>query len=226
MLVTSAICIAGIGGIAWRIPAREHLRDSLQVGGSTLTLTVAGALVQNSELVLLRSYAQPDEVGLYAAAASIGNTLYVLCAPLYIPAFPRTVTAYAEGKPTWPILRDVLVLIVGVGLLAEFGAILLGGAAAQLVFGPSFNRVGTYLPIYIAKTIALLLLGTVGQYAIALARSQITYVAAGIAFLGPLLVLVFRPEVLVAAVDMFAAAATASAAILGLLALRRGGTRA
>ncbi len=216
LLVISVIAIRSIGGLGWSLPALDLVRGSLRIGGASIALTLAAALIQNLDLVLLRSYAPVDQVGFYAAAASLGNVLFALCAPLYLPAFPRTVSAHSEGKPTLPIVSEIVLLIGGICALAIVGSLVLGGSATQLLFGPTFDGVGVYVPAYLAKVTALLLLGTLSQYALAIGATNVIYVASAIAVLGPGVVFFTHPDPLTTAIVMvgFAAAGALSIALL------------
>jgi O-antigen/teichoic acid export membrane protein len=208
LFVTTGISIKSIGGLGSTVPPLRLDRASLRMGGASVSLTLTVALVQNVDLVLLRSYAPAVEVGLYAAAASLGNVLLALCSPLYLPAFPRTVTAHAEGKPTWPIVSEVLILISLICAVAIVGSIALGGSATQVLFGPTFAGVGQYVPLYLAKVTALLMLGILGQYALAIGATSAIHLASGIAIMGPAIVFFAHPEPLTTALVMIGFAAT------------------
>jgi O-antigen/teichoic acid export membrane protein len=217
LLATYVVALISVGGIGRTIPSWSQARASAGVAMSSLALTLAVALVQNGDLVLLRSYAAPDEVGQYAAAASIGGLVFILCAPIYIPAFPKTVSAHAEGKPTWPILRDVLLLVTAIGVVMIAGSVWLGSSAAQLLFGPAFSGTGTYLPAYISKIVALVVFYVFGQHALAVGDTRPAYIAAMVGVTGPLLVLILHPGPLSTALIMFAAASAAAIVLFLLL---------
>jgi O-antigen/teichoic acid export membrane protein len=184
---------------------------------SSFVLTVATALVQSGDLVLLRSYAAPDEVGQYAAAASIGGLVFALCAPIYMPAFPKTVAAHAGGKPTWPILREVLLVVGAIGICMIAGSALLGASAAEAMFGPAYGGVGTYLPAYISKIVGLVVLGTIGQYALGVGITRPAYYAAAVALSGPLCIALLQPAPLEATLIMLGATCAATALLSILL---------
>jgi O-antigen/teichoic acid export membrane protein len=219
LLATFVICVLSVGGLGRSLPSWQHVRASAGVATSSIALTLSVSLMQNADLVLLRSYGAPDEVGQYAAAASLGGLVFVVCAPIYLPAFPRTVAAHAEGKPTWPILRDVLLIVATIGVVMIAAAALLGTSAGLLMFGPAFGQVGTYLPVYVSKIVALVVLYVVTQYALAVGHTQPAYIAAVVGMLGPVLVAVLHPAALSAALIMLVAA-SAAAIVASLLVYR------
>jgi O-antigen/teichoic acid export membrane protein len=210
LLATCAIALFSIGGIGKSRPAWSQVRDSMGVATSSLALTLSISLMQNADLVLLRSYADPEVVGQYAAAASIGGLVFVFCAPVYLPAFPKTVAAHAEGKPTWPILRDVLLIVATIGVLMVASSAWLGTSAGEVMFGPAFGGVGTYLAAYVSKVVALVFLYVFTQYALAVGYTRPAYIAAAVGLIGPVLVAVLQPAALDTVLTMFGAASAAA----------------
>jgi O-antigen/teichoic acid export membrane protein len=224
LLVTCGIAIKSLGGFERRLMSAHRLRGTWRLAGTSAALVFATALVQNLDLIILRSYAAADDVGFYAAAASLGNVLFALCAPLFLPAFPRTVSAHAEGKSTWPILRDVLVLVGAVCAIAIAGSAWLGTMLAEIMFGPAFGGVGTYLTVYLAKVSALIVLTAVGQYALAVGPDRAVYVSAAVAAIGPVIVVFAHPGPFTAAVIMLCSASAAAAVLAVLLITPRPGS--
>jgi O-antigen/teichoic acid export membrane protein len=217
LLMTIGIGVKSIGGLGRTIPPIRIDRGSLQLGGASASLTLTAALGQNLDLVLLRSYAPPIEVGLYAAAASLGNVLFALSAPLYLPAFPRSVTAHAEGKPTWPIVSEVLLLTGLICAVAVVASIVLGGSVTQILFGPTFSGAGLYVTAYLVKVTALLLFGILSQYALAIGAIGAIYVGSAVANGGPALLLVVHPTPLATALVIAASAAAGAFSIAIIL---------
>jgi O-antigen/teichoic acid export membrane protein len=165
-----AFSITCLGGLAWKPPPVKDVIDAVRTGSAALTLLVGISLLQNGDLVLLRWYGRAEDAGLYAACATIGGLLVTLGTPLFVPAFPRALAAHRSGEPTLPILLFALTPIVVGGISASLASIWLGSTAVGLLFGPAFEGAGLILPVYLAKSTALLAAGVLGQHAIATGR--------------------------------------------------------
>lgn len=184
------------GGLAWQPPPVEHLFDGLKTGFSALSLVAGIALLQNGDLILLRWYAPQLDVGLYAACSSLGNLFVTLSAPLYLPAFPRALRAHRQREPTLPVLLWAVGPILAAGTTATVASIWLGAPIARMLFGPAFEGAGPVLPIYFARTSALVLVGVVGQHAMATGRGSAVHlgVPVGVGGLAAIALLRLDPQ--------------------------------
>jgi O-antigen/teichoic acid export membrane protein len=204
------------GRIGWRLPSVDELAAPGWTAIGTAITTLMVAMLQYSDIILLRSFAPANDVGIYSATAALGNTLFTLAVPLTLPAFPRALAAYNARQPTWPILLRALVPVVLAGIAAVLGAVWLGEDVAVLIFGSPFASVGTLLPVYFAKTTALIVLALIGQHAVAVRRLGALLVTAAVTLLGPTLIAIAEPSLEVTALLSFTIAVAASA-LLGLL---------
>jgi O-antigen/teichoic acid export membrane protein len=216
VIIADAWMLTLIGRIGWRLPSRGQLAGPGWTAVGTVVTTLMVAILQYGDIVLLRWYAPAKEVGIYSAAAAVGNTLFTLVLPLTLPAFPRALAAYQSGHPTWPILLKALIPVVFAGLATVGGAVLFGEAVGVLIFGVPFVAVGALLPVYFAKTTALVALALIGQHTVAVERMGALVVAAVLTLGGPFLLSVVQPVPQTAALINFAFAAVA-ASVLGLL---------
>jgi O-antigen/teichoic acid export membrane protein len=166
-VAANALALRAIGGI--RVGSIRWLlgRDVAHVTGDWALLTLVGGLLQNLDLVLLRHYASAEDVGWYAAGGAVANLLFTLASPIYSPAYPRMVAAHERGRSTLPLLLATLLPLVGGGVLASIVAVWLATPINLLLFGTGFAGSAQYWPVLLAKTTALLMLLTFGQYAIA-----------------------------------------------------------
>jgi O-antigen/teichoic acid export membrane protein len=192
-LAAIGLGIAMLGGVAWRMPHVHETRAGLRTGFATMSLLAGIALLQTGDLVLLRTYAPPDDAGLYAACASLGLLFVTATAPLYLPAFPRALGAYREQGDTRSILIGVLAPIAAAGVAAILLSVWLGDLVVVLVFGASFAAAGPILPIYMAKIVALVIAGVLGQHAVATGRALAVHVVPLPALLGLAALVVIRP---------------------------------
>jgi O-antigen/teichoic acid export membrane protein len=189
-----AFSVLRAGGLAWQRPPMQDLVDGLRTGLSAVSLVAGVALLQNGDLILLRWYGHPDDAGLYAACTSLGNLFVTLSAPLYVPAFPRALAAHRQGQPTHVILLSGIAPILAAGILATVGSIWLGPLTVGTLLGPAFEAAGRVLPIYLAKTTALVMVGVLGQHAMATGRGSALHVAVPVALGGLTILGVLRPD--------------------------------
>jgi O-antigen/teichoic acid export membrane protein len=194
ILMATAIAIRLSGGLVWRAHAPTMTRHLATIGGGSIVLTLIVALLQNTDLVLLRTYAQPDTVGWYAGAASLGNVGFTVAAPLYLPLYSRVRGARLAGNASAHLLVGTLFPILVGGAVASFVAGAVGLNVAGLLLGGSLQGAGMYLPLYLAKVTAVVTLFVFGQYALATDRPRAVAVSAvpGLASLGAFFLL--RPE--------------------------------
>jgi O-antigen/teichoic acid export membrane protein len=189
-----ALSIRLLGGLTWRAPPVSDLVHATTTGASAFMLVVSVSLLQHGDLLLLRWYGQPDEAGLYAANASIGNLFVALASPLFVPAFPRALAAHRSGHPTLPILLFTLVPVSIGGLVAATVSIWLGPLIITLLFGATFADAGAFLALYLGKITALLAAGMLGQHAIATGRSSVLRIAALAPLVGLLAMAFSKPD--------------------------------
>jgi O-antigen/teichoic acid export membrane protein len=193
-IASVAFSVLRAGGLVWHPPPMEHLLDGLRTGLSAISLVAGIALLQNGDLILLRWYAQPLDVGLYAACSSLGNLFITLSAPVYLPAFPRALAAHRQGKPTLPVLLMGVAPILAAGVAATVASIWLAGPIARMLFGQAFEGVAPVMPIYFARTSALVLVGVVGQHAMAIGRGNVVHVGVPVAVGGLAVIALLRPD--------------------------------
>jgi len=192
--VAGALGAAQLGGLRWRLPRHVFDRELLDVGGGSILLTLAISAAQNLDVLFLRTYADPEAVGRYAACATIGNFLFALSAPLYVPLYPRTVRALKERLPTLPILASVLLPFAVTGVVAVGVSWAFGQFATGLFFGAQFAPAGDVLPAYFTKIVCLGAMFIVGQYALATRRSPTIVPGTLLALACVSVIPVIRPE--------------------------------
>jgi O-antigen/teichoic acid export membrane protein len=211
VILATAVAIRFSGGLVWRAHdptvTRRHLA---KIGGGSIVLTFIVALLQNTDLVLLRTYAPPESVGWYAGAASLGNVWFTVAAPLYLPLYSRVRGARLAGTESAHLLVGTLLPIMVGGAVASVVAGAVGIPLSGLLLGGSLQGAGMYLPLYLAKVTALLTLFVIGQYALATDRPQAVALSAVPGLTSLSIFIMLHPEPAVAPVYvLFGAAAGA-----------------
>jgi O-antigen/teichoic acid export membrane protein len=216
VLVATVMAIHFSGGLAWGRRPQLTMSNVASVGGASLVLTLIIGLLQNSDLVALRSYAPADLVGDYAGATALGNFLFAVQAPLYLPLYSQIRSAHLHGRGTAHLVLATAIPILSLGALAVAFSVPLGVPVAALLLGPALSGAGTYLPLYFAKITALLTLFILGQYTLATERTWPILVAFVPAAASIGLLVQLRPE------PMFAPAFALIGASIGIVVLAFG----
>jgi O-antigen/teichoic acid export membrane protein len=167
-----ATAVIALGGVAWFRSAQRDVLASGRVGLASVSLVLGTALLQYGDLIVLRWYGQPDDAGQYAACAGVGALLVAISVPIYLPSFPRAVTARRDRLPTRPILLSTLLLVLGLGLGAAFLSEWFGGLVLRASFGAQFEAASLLLPLYLIKTSLVVAVGVLGQHALALKATR------------------------------------------------------
>ncbi|MHA6619260.1 lipopolysaccharide biosynthesis protein [Pseudonocardia sp. DLS-67] len=191
---------------ALRLPATDVSTTPDGMGRSLLYLAGAIALSQllaNIAPVVV-TYRSPDDL---VTAAVFGSTFVLARVPLFLFApvqavlLPQVTRAAAMGRhdELTRKLRQVLVLVAGLGALGVVGCVLLGPWAAERLFNTAYRpSVGT-LALLGTATLVMMLALVVQPTLIALARQRtvtIGWIAGSVVFL---VVLVVGPEPIAAA---------------------------
>lgn len=164
-----AALIAGMGvALVWRRPAdwrllrlfladREIVRELL-VYGLPLTLTMAlGVVVGTADRFLLNWFLGPQSTGLYSVSYDLAqNTVGMLMMVVNLAAYPLAVRAL-ESKGRDAATRQLsenASLLIGVGLPAAAGLMLLAPNVAEVVLGKQFHSSAAELiPIVIVGSL-------------------------------------------------------------------------
>lgn len=216
-----AFSVQRAGGLAWQRPPMQDLLDGMRTGVSAVSLVAGVALLQNGDLILLRWYSYPEDAGLYAACASFGNLFVSFSAPLFVPAFPRALAAHRLGQPTRLILLAGIAPILAAGIMATVGSIWLGPPAIGVLLGGAFEAAGRVLPVYFARTTALVLVGVLGQHAMATGFASALHVAVPVAIGGLTIIAILRPDPIGTAFVVLACAVALTLWLSGAMLARR-----
>ena len=136
-IATAVVTLHQVGGLSQPSVAKPPVWSEVAgIAQSTLVLTLAVAIIQHVDLVALRTYASPEDVGLYAATAVLGNLGISLAAALYLPFYPRVLAASRRGASTLPHLRKILLQMTAAGLVSIVVSIPLGSWIVGVLLGP------------------------------------------------------------------------------------------
>jgi O-antigen/teichoic acid export membrane protein len=136
----------GAGGEECRIvPA------SFKEGMQAIVFFVGQVVINNIDILLVKSFFPPAEAGLYAAVALFGRLLYFAAWSIVSAMFPIS----ASRKPQEHrerVLTTSLLLVVGISTLFILALEVLPDFVVGLVLGQSFAKVSGLLSLYAFAT--------------------------------------------------------------------------
>jgi len=112
---------------------------------------VAFAVISNLDIVLAKLFLPADEVGIYAAIATVGKVVTFLPAAVAVVMVPNAARARQESGSSDRVLRLAGLLVVGTALIAAVPAALAPHLVVSLMFGGDYTAAADgILPIVVA----------------------------------------------------------------------------
>ena len=161
-----ALCLVGAGWIL-----REHLmargtgaatsgvrrRPNLRTISASAAF-VAFALISNLDVLLAKLFLTADEVGQYAALATIGKIVTFLPASVAVVMVPNAARARHSRAASLRVLRIAAVLVAATALIAALPAALAPELAVRVMFGDQYLAAAAgVLPIVVAGSVLAVL---------------------------------------------------------------------
>lgn len=184
------------------------------MGASLLPLLVgvaAIAILSNLDVIVAKLALDPVDAGLFASAATLAKTVFLVPQAITIVLLPRVARRHAAGAPTEALLAISLIATLGVGALASGFALVFADPILTITYGDEFADGAAILP---ELTGAMTLIGatlTLLYHQVALGSYRVAWLlAAAAAVLAAGLTAVHGSPEHIIAVD----AAVAAAALL------------
>lgn len=196
VVVGSAVVTLGSHGVrlGWSRSLNICPTRVIAISSGTTMLSVGASVLQYGDLLLLRLYASPAELGWYGAAASLGIALSAVASAFCVPVYARAAARARTGKAAWDVLVSAWIPIVAGGAIAIGLSLLWGDRIAGLFFGTAFTPAGALLAPYLAKTLGVVTVVLIGTYAVAFNRGTSVTIATVGASLSLLLGLLLKPS--------------------------------
>jgi O-antigen/teichoic acid export membrane protein len=105
-------------------------------------------LLNNLDIILVKSYFSQEMAGYYAGVVTIGKVLLFGAGTVVVIMFPQISEAFAKGTSYWPKFKSFLqlqVLILAAGLLVFT---LIPGLITRVMFGEKFLPAVPYVPLF------------------------------------------------------------------------------
>ena len=141
-----------------------------------------GAIMINTDIVMLSSFRSIEEVGFYSAAQRIILLLYILPGLLVVPLFPVLSKLLSEPERFRAIVSKGLRVLLIMALPLTAGGIILGGGIIELIYGKEYLQATLsfqIMAITALTTFPAILIGN-AIYATDRMRVLITYAIIGI----------------------------------------------
>jgi O-antigen/teichoic acid export membrane protein len=136
----------GAGGEECRI-----IPASFKEGMQAIVFFVGQVVINNIDILLVKSFFNASDAGLYAAVALFGRLLYFAAWSIVSAMFPISAASNPREKRE-RVLGTSLLLVIGISLLFIMALELLPDFVVGLVLGESFAKVSGLLSLYALAT--------------------------------------------------------------------------
>ncbi len=106
------------------------------------------AAMSQIDVVVVKHFFDPEEAGLYHAAASLGKTLLFVVGVLNHTMFPKVTEAQARGVSPLPILKEYLAYVIGLCTLGILTIWVTAPQLLELTFGQSYVGAAPLLRLF------------------------------------------------------------------------------
>lgn len=130
------------------LPKKQIIKFFVLTAFYELTLII----INNSDILLVKSYFENYEAGLYASLALIGRVVYFITWMFVMILLPKVIAAEKAGENTKPILFKNLIMISLLSGAIVFGAFLFPELAVKILFGEAFISISPLLWKYALAT--------------------------------------------------------------------------
>jgi O-antigen/teichoic acid export membrane protein len=128
-----------------------RFRHSLREGTQAIVFFVGQVVINNIDILLVKSFFPAEDAGLYAAVALFGRLLYFACWSIISAMFPVSAAAPKDEHP-WKVLKTPLLLVTGMSTLFILTVTFLPRFVVTLVMGARFAHADDLLPLYATAT--------------------------------------------------------------------------
>ena len=109
-------------------------------------------IINNSDILLVKSYFDNFDAGLYASLALIGRVVYFVTWMFVMILLPKVIEAAKNDENTKPILFKNLLMIAGFSGAIVLGAFIFPELAVKILFGDAFLKIAPLLWQYALAT--------------------------------------------------------------------------
>lgn len=147
------------------VPTHIRLPDAFREGLQAVVFCGGQALINNSDIVLVKHFFPPAVAGVYAAVSLVGRVICFFCYAVVNAMFPLAAGTRQEGRKHHSLLATSLLVVLASGSAVVIGLGLAPAGLWTTFFGPEFEIAGKYglryLLVLYAATAVIYSLGVV-----------------------------------------------------------------
>lgn len=109
-------------------------------------------VINNSDIILVKSFFDPEQAGLYASLALIGRVVYFVAWLFVMMLLPKVIALHKEGKRTDNLLLKNLLAVMALAISIVVATFLFPETIVQLLFGKAYHSIAPLLWKYAFAT--------------------------------------------------------------------------
>ncbi len=151
--------------------------------GPVIMGLVGQIVINNSDVLIVKSYFPAHQAGLYAALALIGRMVFFATWSVVMVMFPLVTQKFQKGEAHRPLLWTSFAIITTVSLAIIGGTLVLPNLVVTLLFGKAYLSIAPLLWLYALATAFYALANVVVNYYLSLGNGKGSFLVllAGIA---------------------------------------------
>ena len=142
-----------------------------------IVANVSQILVNNSDILIVKRFFEPDEAGRYAALALIGRIVFFATWSVVVTLFPIVAQRHQKGEPHRQLLWAGLGMVAAASLVIVAFTIFIPEWIVNILFGASYLSIAPLLWLYAIATMLYSLANVVINYRLSADSKFGTYLA-------------------------------------------------
>ena len=126
------------------VPTHIRLPDAFREGLQAVVFCGGQALINNSDIVLVKHFFPPAAAGVYAAVSLVGRVICFFCYAVVNAMFPLAAGTRQQGTKHHSLLATSLLVVLSSGSAVVLGLRLAPAGLWTTFFGPEFEIAGKY----------------------------------------------------------------------------------
>jgi O-antigen/teichoic acid export membrane protein len=190
-VVTWLVTLPAGRGLQTSIPLSREVRTAAMLFAlPVLIAQISQILINNSDILLVRTYYPADMAGLYAALALIGRMVFFATWSVVTTMFPIVAQRHKRGEPHRHLLWVSLGIVGGISLVIILATLLFPETIVNILFGKKYLSIAPLLWLYALATTLYALANVVVNYRLSLGQGRETgfTLAAGVAMVAGIII--------------------------------------
>lgn len=165
-------------GLPKALPIGDKERRAVLLFAWPVGMALVGQiLINNSDILIVKRFFEPEVAGHYAALALIGRIVFFATWSVVTALFPIVAQRHQRGEPHRPLLFVSLGLVLGVSGAIILASVFLPELIVGVLFGEAYLVVAPLLWLYAVATAFYALSNVVINYRLSIGNNEGSYVA-------------------------------------------------